>query len=55
MHHTRVWSLFTNNASDMLRDGALTLTDRGEGDLRLLGGERQAFRAQFDKDRKSVV
>ena len=48
MHHTRDWSLFTNNASDMLRDGALTLTDRGEGDLRLLGGERQAFRAQFD-------
>lgn len=47
MHHTRVWSLFTNNAPDMLHGGALTLTDRGEDDLRLLEAERQAFRAHF--------
>ena len=50
MEHTenRLWSFYTNDADALLRDGAITLPDGGEGDLSARSAERRAFRAGFD-------
>ena len=50
MDHTenRLWSFYTNDAPALLRGGAITLPDGGEGDLSARSAERDAFRAGFD-------
>ena len=50
MDHTenRLWSFYTNAADALIRGGALTLPDSGEGDLSARSAERRAFRAGFD-------